>query len=102
MAKSNITVLKNWMNTMGFELVNSHDFKEPYLRINYYTLGNFGIYEEISVNKNKSKKLRFITWNPWGIDFEVFSLKELQDAYHDFIFYSPEIYSKTIQSNTSK
>jgi len=86
--KFNITDQKNWMNARGLDLVNMHYFKESSLKINYYTLGNFCIYEEILVNKNKSKKLRFITWNTWGIDFKIFSLKELKDTIRILYFIS--------------
>ncbi len=76
---------------MGFELIKSHDMIHDSVKINYYSLGNFGIYEEIS-NKGKNvNKLRFISWTPWGVDFEVHSLKELNDAYQDSIRFSPEL-----------
>ena len=61
------------------------------MKINYYFLGNFGIYEEISTNGKNVDKLRFISWNQWGIDFEVQSLKQLCDAYEDSINYNPEL-----------
>jgi hypothetical protein len=77
---SKVSAIKNWIKTMGFELIKSH-----------YLLGNFGIYEEISTKEKNVDKLRFISWNPWGIDFEVRSLKQLCDAYEDSISYSPEL-----------
>ena len=80
---------------MGFELIKSHDLSGEEVKINYYSLGNFGIYEEISNKKlegsKKQTKMRFISWNPWGIDFEVSSLKDLVDAYQDSKSYSPEM-----------
>ena len=76
---------------MGFELVDSHDFTDQAVKINYYTLGNFGIYEEISDKQGEHDNLRFITWNPWGIDFEVYTIKELHDAHQEFIRFSPEL-----------
>ncbi|NQV76656.1 MAG: hypothetical protein HQ491_11465 [Bacteroidetes bacterium] len=76
---------------MGFELIKSHYLNNDALKINYYFLGNFGIYEEISTKEKNVDKLRFISWNPWGIDFEVRSLKQLCDAYEDSISYSPEL-----------
>lgn len=91
MVKNNITAIKKWIKSMNFELVNSHEFKDQKLKINYYILGNFGIYEEISNVKGKPDNLRFITWNPWGIDFEIQSLEELHDAYLDFICFIPEM-----------
>jgi len=92
MAKSNISAIKNWIETMGFELVDTHDFIDQAVKINYYTLGTFGVYEEISIKDGKPDDLRFITWNPWGIDFEVHSITELHDAYQDFIRFSPELH----------
>lgn len=95
MVKSKIAAIKDWIKIMGFELIKSHDLSGEEVKINYYSLGNFGIYEEISnkklVGRNKEAKLRFISWNPWGIDFEVTSLKELISAYQDSKFYSPEM-----------
>lgn len=87
MVKSKIAAIKNWIKTMGFELIKSHNLSGEEVKINYYSLGNFGIYEEIS---NK-KVMRFISWNPWGIDFEVSSLKDLVEAYQDSKSLSPEI-----------
>ena len=76
---------------MGFELIKSHILNNDAVKINYYFLGNFGIYEEISTNGKNVHKLRFISWNQWGIDFEVQSLKQLCDAYEDSINYNPEL-----------
>lgn len=95
MVKSKIAAVKDWIKVMGFELIKSHDLSGDEVRINYYSLGNFGIYEEISTKKlvghAKTAKMRFISWNPWGIDFEVNSLKELIDAHQDSKNLSPEI-----------
>ncbi|MFA6945332.1 MAG: hypothetical protein WC220_05460 [Pedobacter sp.] len=95
MVKSKIAAIKNWIKTMGFELIKSHDLSGKEVKINYYSLGNFGIYEEISNKKvsgsNKEGNSRFISWNPWGVDFEVKSVNELVDAYQDTKCYSPEL-----------
>ncbi|MDP3468966.1 MAG: hypothetical protein Q8S11_11565 [Daejeonella sp.] len=95
MVKSKIAAIKDWIKTMGFELVKSHNLSGEEVKINYYSLGNFGIYEEISIKKlagsTKEPKLRFISWNPWGVDFEVSSLKDLIDAYQDSKSFSPEM-----------
>ena len=95
MVKSKIAAIKDWIKTMGFELIKSHDLSGYEVKINYYSLENFGIYEEISTKKlsghAKVAKMRFISWNPWGIDFEVNSLKDLIDAYQDSKNLSPEI-----------
>ena len=95
MVKSKIAAVKDWIKVMGFELVKSHDLSGDEVKIKYYNLGNFGIYEEISTKKlvghAKIEKMRFISWTPWGIDFEVSSLKELIAAYQDSKNLSPEI-----------
>ena len=95
MVKSKIAAIKNWIKTMGFELIKSHNLSGEEVKINYYSLGNFGIYEEISNKKmsggTEKEIMRFISWNPWGIDFEVSSLKDLVEAYQDSKSLSPEI-----------
>lgn len=96
MARSKIIAIKNWIKGMGFELIKSHVINSESLKINYYSLGNFGIYEEISAGIKKGKKtageqLRFISWTPWGVDFEVNSVNDLSKAYQEFISYNPEI-----------
>lgn len=95
MVKSKIAAIKDWIEVMGFELINSHNLSGQEVKINYYSLGNFGIYEEISNKKmqgiKNQPKMRFISWNPWGIDFEVSSVKDLIEAYQDSKSHSPEI-----------
>lgn len=95
MVKSKIAAIKDWIKTMGFELIKSHNLSGDEVKINYYSLGNFGIYEEISNKKLAGRttveKMRFISWNPWGIDFEVTSLKDLVEAYQDSKSLSPEM-----------
>jgi len=95
MVKSKIAAIKNWIQLMGFELIKSHELISKGIKINYYSLGNFGVYEEISnkkkLGRNTSDNMRFISWNPWGIDFEVNSVKDLMDAYQDSQSYSSEI-----------
>lgn len=91
MVRTKIKAIKDWIKAMGFELVNSHDINGGGVKINYYSLGNFGIYEEISQNGNSAEQLRYISWNPWGVDFEVHSLEELRDAYLDSKSLSPEL-----------
>jgi hypothetical protein len=91
-----IAAIKHWIETMGFELVKSHIISNRYTRINYYSLGNFGIYEEISKTprteeKKKERKRKFISWNPWGEKFEVNSVKELSKAYQDTLTINPEL-----------
>lgn len=91
-----IAAIKKWIETMGFKLVKSHLNNSKYSRINYYSLGNFGIYEEILKPSKKpdSKsegKMKFISWNPWGEDFEVNSVKDLSDAYQESLVINPEL-----------
>lgn len=81
---------------MGFKLIKSHVINGRATKINYYSLGSFGIYEEISKeiksgNKIAGDKLRFISWTPWGVDFEVNSVNDLSQAYQDSINYNPEM-----------
>lgn len=81
---------------MGFELVKSQRLNKNALRVNYYSLGNFGIYEEISILAKSGKTLaqkhrKFISWNPWGIDFVVTSVKDLSKAYQESLIYNPEL-----------
>jgi hypothetical protein len=95
MAKSDVAAIKKWIKTMGFELVNSHVLKDHEVEIYYYTLGNFGLYEKVSVRSDKLEDLKYITWNTWGIDFEVHSLEELQNAYQEFVCLSPDLKIKT-------
>ena len=88
-----ILAIKDWIKSMGFKLVKSHLVNRRNTRINYYSLGNFGIYEEISmpIKIHSEKKLKFISWNPWGDDFEVNSVKDLSQAYEDTLTISPEL-----------
>lgn len=96
MARNKIIAIKNWIREMGFELIKSHVINGKSLKINYYSLGNFGIYEEISKGietgkKSAIEKLRFISWTPWGVDFEVNSVNDLSKAYQESISYNPDI-----------
>ena len=86
--------IKNWMDTMGFELVKSDFFHDNLF--NYYNLGNFGVCEEIespeeSINSDDLKQIKFISWNLWGEDFEVNCVNELSKAYQDSITNNPEM-----------
>ncbi len=96
MARSKIAAIKSWMKSMGFKLVKSHLVNGRTTKINYYSLGSFGIYEEISKGIKDGKKIaedkfRFISWTPWGVDFEVNSVNDLSQAYQDSVTYNPEI-----------
>ncbi|WP_026897804.1 hypothetical protein [Daejeonella oryzae] len=87
------TAIKEWIKSMGFKLVKSHLVNRRNTRINYYNLGNFGIYEEISrpEENNAEKKLKFISWSPWGEHFVVNSVQELSEAYEDNLALNPEL-----------
>ena len=97
MARNQINAIRSWIKGMGLKRIKSHTLNGKTRRINYYSLGSFGVYEEIPLSVNKEGKKgrkdqsRFISWNPWGIDFEVSSVNELSRAYQDSISYNPEI-----------
>lgn len=96
MARSKIAAIRSWMKNMGFILIKSHLINGKTTKINYYSLGSFGIYEEISKGVNNGEKiegnkLRFISWTPWGVDFEVSSVNDLSEAYQESINYNPDI-----------
>ncbi len=86
--------IKNWIRSMGFKLSKSHVLDHRLRKVKYYTLGNFGLYEDIQISKSDTKKIahqKFISWTPWGIDFEVTSVRDLSEAYADFLRYNPTI-----------
>jgi hypothetical protein len=90
------TIIKRWIKAMGFKLVKSHMINKKKLKINYYTLGNFGVYEFLHRPRPEGKLLnekqrKFISWTPWGIDFKVNSVKDLSKAYQDSLNYNPDI-----------
>lgn len=80
---------------MGFKLVKSHVLNRKNTKINYYSLGNFGVYEQIdktqSSSKSAAEKRSFISWTPWGIDFKVNSVKDLRKAYEESEAFNPEL-----------
>lgn len=78
---------------MGFELTKSHLLQHRTKKVKYYTLGNFGVYEEITPTKKQpaEKKQKFISWTPWGDSIEVHSVKELSKAYEEFIDFNPTV-----------
>lgn len=94
MVRSKIKAIRSWIKSMGFERVKSHIIRNRSTRINYYVLEGFGIYEEIAKEDKQGKKAaagkrKFISWTPWGVDFEVNSVNDLSKAYQDFINYNP-------------
>ena len=94
MTRNKALSIKNWIRGMGFKLTKSHLLEHRTRKIKYYTLGNFGVYEEITpLGKPaaSAKKQKFISWTPWGDDIEVNSVKDLSKAYQDFITYNPNI-----------
>ncbi|WP_207534948.1 hypothetical protein [Desertivirga arenae] len=92
MKRNRALSIKNWIKTMGFELTKSHLLNHRTKKLKYYTLGNFGVYEEITPARVPSeKKQKFISWTPWGDSIEVHSVKELSTAYEEFINYNPSV-----------
>lgn len=94
MTQSKALSIKSWIKGMGFKLTKSHLLNHRTKQIKYYTLGNFGVYEEITPVKNSEssdKKQKFISWTPWGDNFEINSVKDLSKAYEDFINYNPNV-----------
>ncbi|MBC7913206.1 MAG: hypothetical protein H7Y07_03695 [Pyrinomonadaceae bacterium] len=95
MTRNKALSIKSWIKDMGFKLTKSHLLEHRTRKIKYYTLGNFGIYEEITPGGKLAsvlgKNQKFISWTPWGDDFEVNSVKDLSRAYQEFINYNPNI-----------
>lgn len=95
MTQSKALSIKNWMKGMGLKHTKSHHLEHRTRKIKYYTLGNFGVYEEITPSRKSEnpseKKLKFISWTPWGDDFEINSVKDLSKAYEDFIKVNPNL-----------
>lgn len=98
MTQNKARSIKNWIKRMGFKLTKKHVSSVNSKRINYYTLDNFGVYEEISSSPTKTsgtvpagKKQKFISWTPWGVDFEINSVRDLSRAYAEFLNYNPDV-----------
>lgn len=94
MTQQTARAIKNWIKNMGFKLDRSHVRDSRTRRINYYTLDNFGVFEEISADRSareSRKRQKFISWNPWGIDLEINSVRDLSQAYEDFLKYNPNV-----------
>lgn len=90
MTQNNALSIKNWIKTMGFQLTKSHSLDNRKKRIRYYTLGNFGVYEETTPSKGASgQRMKFISWTPWGDNIEVNSVTDLWTAYEEFEMYNP-------------
>lgn len=83
--------IKSWIKGMGFKLTKSHLLEHRTKKIKYYTLDNFGVYEEITPSKSSDKELKFISWTPWGDNVEIKSVKDLSQAYEDFVKYNPSV-----------
>lgn len=93
MPRKTTSAIKTWLKDMGFKLVKSHVLNRKNTKINYYNLGNFGVYEQIfkSSSSNSNERRKFISWTPWGIDFEVNSVKDLRKAYEESEEYNPDL-----------
>lgn len=91
MTQNKALSIENWIKTMGFQLTKSHSLDNRKKKIRYYTLGNFGVYEEITPSKSASgQRKKFISWTPWGVDIEVNSVTDLWCAYVEFGMYNPD------------
>jgi hypothetical protein len=95
MTKNKALSIKNWIKSMGFKLTKSHLLEHRTRKIKYYTLENFGVYEEIIPFRKSSsasvKTPRFISWTPWGDNIEITSVKELSKAYEEFMDRNPAV-----------
>jgi len=92
MTRNRASSIKNWIKSMGFQLTKSHLLDHRTKKIKYYTLDNFGVYEEITpARTTDEKKQKFISWTPWGDYFEVNSVEELSKAYEEFLNYNPNV-----------
>lgn len=92
MTQNRALSIKNWIKSRGFKLTRSHLLNHRTKTIKYYTLGNFGVYEEITPSKSAAqKKRKFISWTPWGENFEVTSVSDLSKAFEEFENYNPDI-----------
>lgn len=94
MTQNKALSIKNWIKEMGFKLTKSHLLEHRTRKIKYYTLGNFGVYEEITPSKKSvpsDKKRKFISWTPWGDDVEINSVRDLSKAYNEFMNYNPNL-----------
>jgi hypothetical protein len=93
MTYSRAQAIRHWIKNMGFKLSKSHVLDHRSRKVKYYTLGSFGIYEDIQIPGDSKKTVtqKFISWTPWGIDFEINSVRDLSKAYADFLKYNPSV-----------
>lgn len=89
MKKNSAAPIKAWIKNMGMKLTKSHLLNRKQRTIKYYTLDNFGVYEEIvridSPERRETNDSRFISWTPTGDAIEVRSVKDVSMAYHDYV-----------------
>ncbi len=89
--------IRDWIKRMGFTLAKSHVLNGQSKKIKYYTLDNFGIYEETPIRKTdgkasvSAKNKKFVSWTPWGDMFEVNSVRDISRAYAEFANYNPNV-----------
>jgi hypothetical protein len=97
MNSNTATSIRSWIKMMGFKLSKSHKLTRSAKKIKYYTLDNFGIYEEVPISKTDGKPIdeprnkRYFSWTPWGDTFEVTSVRDISKAYADFMHYNPTL-----------
>ncbi len=100
MAPKQVLSIKNWLKSMGFKLAKSHTLNSGSKKIKYYILDNFGIYEETPLRKTdgkastSEKNKRFISWTPWGEDLEINSVRDISQAYQEFLRHNPDVVIK--------
>ena len=97
MTPNKASSIRNWIKSMGFKLSKSHILSSRSKKIKYYTLDNFGIYEETPIRKadgkasSSLKDKKFVSWTPWGDNLEITSVRDLSRAYAEFMKYNPNV-----------
>lgn len=86
MTQNRANPIKSWIKDMGLTLTRSHLVDRKTRKVKYYTLGNFGIYEECRPSiMPERKSFRFISWKANGDPLEIKSVRDLSSAYQEFI-----------------
>lgn len=89
MKKKSAANVKNWIKSMGLKLTKTHLVDRRQRKVNYYTLDNFGIYEEIISHDlpdlTNMKFRKYTSWTPAGDPIEINSAKDVSLAYQDYV-----------------
>ncbi len=80
--------IRQWLADMKFKK-SVMESSTNGLKTIYYYLGNFGVFEQTSTNNSINNAIKFITWNPYGVDVTVAKLDDLVDAYSENLEYNP-------------